>query len=440
MAKKRKIHVKKHTENEKEEVSFLNDVSTQEQPINQVEESEYKEEAPMQNNESTTEASETQPDSEYNLGQYLKHHRTQKGLTLQHLAHVTKISSKNLELLEDNELELLPNKIYIAGYVKNYAKVLSLDQNACIELLNKEYTKTEPSPVAPEMEIEETVQESSQNDQSTNIKIIAIICCVVFLIILIFIFSDDDSKNEVVQKEVITEVPEQTTSKNQEVLPQSLSAETPLQDDLEVNQVESQDTVSALKEEIEKKEKVETKKEVVEEKEEKKVEEEEEEELTKKYKDKNFYDMRTPLYSELEETSSNSFDAIAPATVKENYKEGQQNILIKTDGGDSWVTYKVDDSSIKQRYLKDGNFTFITGKEVRMAIGNIGIVQINLNKKPIEIKSKTGVKNIVFPQENSSKYKMPLFVYNKENNTFKTAEEYIKLLELQKEASIKKAD
>ena len=62
------------------------------------------------------------------IGAFLKDARVAKNLTVQQVSEDTKINLKLLVHLEDDRLLKLPNKIYVVGFVKSYAKCLDLNE------------------------------------------------------------------------------------------------------------------------------------------------------------------------------------------------------------------------------------------------------------------------------------------------------------------------
>jgi cytoskeletal protein RodZ len=61
------------------------------------------------------------------FGQYLTRAREARGLSLDDLAHQTKIRKAILEALEHNAKRDLPEKVFILGYVRSYAIAVGLN-------------------------------------------------------------------------------------------------------------------------------------------------------------------------------------------------------------------------------------------------------------------------------------------------------------------------
>ena len=74
--------------------------------------------------------------------------------------------------------------------------------------------------------------------------------------------------------------------------------------------------------------------------------------------------------------------------------------------------------------IKKDHDLLIKGEEVRVFFANIKAVDVFLNNELLTIDSTTGLKSIVFPQENRSKYVRPLFIYH-DSGKVETSEEYL---------------
>jgi hypothetical protein len=64
------------------------------------------------------------------LGQALKKEREARGVSLADIAAETRISTRFLQALEDEEFDLFPGKFYIHYYIKNYLHACGADETA----------------------------------------------------------------------------------------------------------------------------------------------------------------------------------------------------------------------------------------------------------------------------------------------------------------------
>ena len=74
------------------------------------------------------------------LGQYLKREREARNVSLEELSHGTRINRPFLEALERNDFNFFSQKEFIIGFLKRYARFLSLDEK---EILRRFTIETE---------------------------------------------------------------------------------------------------------------------------------------------------------------------------------------------------------------------------------------------------------------------------------------------------------
>jgi cytoskeleton protein RodZ len=89
------------------------------------------------------------------LGGLLKQERERRGLTVRDVMDATKISRRNLNALEDGAVKLLPHPVYLKGYVRNYARMVGLDPEPLVAIVDQQsdgdsgYVPQVPSPAPP---------------------------------------------------------------------------------------------------------------------------------------------------------------------------------------------------------------------------------------------------------------------------------------------------
>src|SRR3989339_992816 len=79
------------------------------------------------------------------IGVFLKEERQKKNLSLKQISQKTKINMTQLEYLEEDKLDLLPNKAYVVGYLKSYSKVLGIEPHIPMSHLDITYSILNPS-------------------------------------------------------------------------------------------------------------------------------------------------------------------------------------------------------------------------------------------------------------------------------------------------------
>ncbi len=78
------------------------------------------------------------------LGNLLREAREARGLSLADAQEATRINSRYLQALEEGQYGSLPSQVHVRGYLRNYAKFLSLDPNPILsrfELNRTTYTQ-----------------------------------------------------------------------------------------------------------------------------------------------------------------------------------------------------------------------------------------------------------------------------------------------------------
>ena len=79
--------------------------------------------------------------------------RLKKGVSLEHIAEVTKISMRFLRAIEEEEFDKLPGGIFNTSYLRQYAAAIGLDESCLLSYYNRlMHPETTDGPVAPPVE------------------------------------------------------------------------------------------------------------------------------------------------------------------------------------------------------------------------------------------------------------------------------------------------
>lgn len=350
------------------------------------------------------------------LGSFLKKAREKKSLSLDAISRHTKISSTNLDALEKDNRDALPNIAYVKGFVKSYCKIVDTDLNYCLELLEKLYGKDihKEEKIVPQVVVEaaQVSKSSPSMELSSDIKIKLLGVVAVVAIGGFIAYNRSSEKAVEVKEEVVT--------------PQTLTSTTPLTATTEP-EVEEKEIEIAPEEATEEKvvevkaEEKEIEAEPVEKKIEKVAETKPVEKKEKVQNDIEFYNLPYPLYKISSEADE------AKKLIPSGYQiltEGKQNVFITATSGDTWITYKSDDEQTKKFILKQGRYLIIRGDDVRVFLGNANATKVFLNNNLLDINTKSGVKSLVFPQELGKKLKLPLFIFKNDGSVI-TSQEYL---------------
>ena len=76
-------------------------------------------------------------------GRFLRDVRTRRGLSLDDVSRITKIPTKFLKSIEDEDIARLPARVYVQGFIKNIATLYKLDPpSTAVAYLSSIYTPT----------------------------------------------------------------------------------------------------------------------------------------------------------------------------------------------------------------------------------------------------------------------------------------------------------
>ncbi|PIK13887.1 helix-turn-helix domain-containing protein [Halobacteriovorax sp. JY17] len=367
--------------------------------------------------------------SKMTIGEFLRSAREERNLSLKVISQHTKISVTILENIENNTFENLPSKAYVIGFVKSYSKTINLDEAECLKLLNEAYGgKPQPTTQSVQAPLKGTpptnppVEASSSKEiPSQYLTIAGVFVALVILFAIVINNTNNNPREEIVAEEQSLEK-EVNQTPLVDVKPQEVSENTPLTQQPEVEEPSTEEEVVVAEEtepepepevEVTATEPVKT--------EEIKVEETKKE-IVEKKKEETKITLRSlpmPLY---EISSDKEVYTYLPESIKAALIKDKQNIFINAVDGDTWITYKSDNDDIKKFVLSKGRTLLIRGDIVRIFLGNVNVARIFLNNKALEITSRSGVKSLIFPQEQAKNYKLPLFIYPKPGQVITSSE------------------
>ncbi len=128
------------------------------------------------------------------------------------------------------------------------------------------------------------------------------------------------------------------------------------------------------------------------------------------------------MFETLDNSPEENDPTILPPNIRSSVVPNKQNVFITAIKGDSWLTYKNGSDPVKSFTLRQGRFILIRGDEVRVYLGNVNVTKIFYNGNLVKFDAKSGIKSLVFPQSNASKYKLPLFLFDKTSGQITTNE------------------
>jgi cytoskeletal protein RodZ len=356
--------------------------------------------------------------NEVTIGQLLRSKREARGLNLKTISQQTKVLIGLLEHLENDDLEKLPSKTYVRGFVKSTAKILGINQDQALDALDYTYNRTRgPAKVEKPKNVEiqnEAARNTLSTMSSTPLEAVKSISAssIVYLakifgtLIVVAVIGynaknliEKSSEEKIKLPEVLTTThlrskpaPKVEEAKLEVKSPQAVKASEPMAINLIQDKKDSNQKSEMVINNVSLK--------------------------TVSLAEKQFVEDKSIPADKIED--------IFPSRYKVLPTKGVENVFVNATDGDSWVTYKIDDKEIKKFVLRQGRTLFLRGEKIRLFIGNSKVLKIFYNNNPISLNAKSNIKNVVFPEELKTKYLNPLFVFQKDGSVV-TSEEYVKL-------------
>lgn len=374
------------------------------------------------NNDTPTEETNSTPvetatpsqkiDETLTIGRLIKIKREEKNLSLKVISQQTKIHIGLLENLEADQFDKLPSKTYVRGFIKSTSKILNMDQELALHLLDMAYAKTDPKATYTSANKEirtETARNTLSTITSTPLETVKSVTAsstiflaktaVVVLIIGVVGFNvknyiqKSSEESEVKLPEVLTTLHKKKDPAPKPA-PKPVVTEPKVEEPIQVNLIQDKNVKTDVT--------------------------------------VNDINLKTISIGEKQYVEDNSLSEEAqkellPAKYRFPPKKGTETVFINAAEGESWLTYKVDDKEIKKFVLRQGRTLFLSGSVIRLFMGNTHSLRVFYNNKLINLNAtnKSGVKNLVLPEELKTKYLAPLFVFQ-EDGTVVTSDEFLK--------------
>ncbi len=369
------------------------------------------------------------------LGDYLKQKRLDKNFSLEKLSQKTKISVNILKSLEANDFDHLPSAAYIKGFVTSYVKILGLPLNEAI--LNMEYTYQtllgKPFPALNHTKLMHTPQAGSktqtgaqgQHEEPTPHEVIensdsiientkSALPVVILISVIVLFIGGYKLVSSIVENEV-------QNQKNSDLGPKIVSS-SDLVKPIPQPEKDKKDEVTSTSDKSDTALNAETKKEEV------KLPQE----FERNFPTIEFKKIKGKLFQVKTDAPENDDINLIPENIKRSANSSLQNVYIRAVEGNTWVSYKIDAQPIGSVIINKGADLYLQGSDIRLFLGNVNVTRIFYNNYLIETPTKSGVKTLIFPEENNSKYMQPLFPKAKDDILY-TSEEYMKRMDLEEQ-------
>ncbi|MBL7663608.1 MAG: helix-turn-helix domain-containing protein [Bacteriovoracaceae bacterium] len=404
------------------------------------------------------------PMSHQKIGDYLANLREAKNLKLVQISDYTKINLNVLKRLESTDFPALPSKAYVRGFVMSYIRAVKGNQKEALAILDKSYAEyqgighevaeekisdaqsaniTSLLPTQAELKrtfgkVPQSVEPSVYFELLNKIsslaknKTVTIPAAILFGFIVLALLITNYVKTNILENktETIAAIEPEIKDKDSSLFvlekAKELRGETTAAAPAPTTPAAPERTFQKVIEEIRALDIV---VQTPEDLRNGRVVREKKEEDAGKYPYVKFSAMKTSdLFETIADAPENSDPELIPDVVKEAYVPGKQNVFVRSMNGESWLTYKIENKEVKSLVLRQGKALFLQGDQIQLFMGNVNVTKIFYNNQLMKIDSRSGVKSLIFPKENSSNFILPLFVQNTDGVLF-TAQDYQKLMD-----------
>ena len=123
------------------------------------------------------------------VGDILKESREQQKYSIDDISRLTKISPDFIRYLEEGSYHMLPDEVYIKGFIKSYARVLGLDVKQVIPFYRREQSNTVKNKLPPQ-EPKRFIVNITPTKVITYVAALAVTGFVIFLFIQYRMFAN----------------------------------------------------------------------------------------------------------------------------------------------------------------------------------------------------------------------------------------------------------
>jgi transcriptional regulator with XRE-family HTH domain len=143
------------------------------------------------------------------IGQELKRERELRSISLKEIADQTKINIRFLRALEEDRLDMMPEKFFTRGIIRSYAKYLGLDEQSTLNTYLESLQVQREGQAEKKEKVED--EESPRKKNPLFIISLIFIFIVASIIILYFIFQKKETPPPKPSQTVQTQVPREAT-------------------------------------------------------------------------------------------------------------------------------------------------------------------------------------------------------------------------------------
>jgi cytoskeleton protein RodZ len=292
------------------------------------------------------------------FGDRLRREREMRGISLEEIAESTKIGTRSLRALEDDEFDKLPGGIFNKGFVRAYARFLGLDEEQTVADFDSALKEHQAATGHPQEAPEEEEPESSGTGMTW---LLAVALVVVILLAAGWLL-----------------LKRQNTIRASAVVPQptATSPSTPVQQPPASQPSSTVNTGPPAPATPEK----------------------------SSSSSPGSTSTSATDHSELSKPASSTSSVSAEPAKSARTEQSNANAPIRLEvfaQEDSWLSISADGKNLGQQILAaQKSRTIRAQKEVRLKLGNVGGVQVSFNGRPVDIDGQPKeVKELIFTPE-----------------------------------------
>ena len=124
---------------------------------------------------------------EHHFGNFLRHGREAKGLSIQDLSRATKIKESLLDRLESASLTELPAQVFVRGFVSAYARAVGLDVDEALRRLSAHVARIEhrePEVAVPHKAIERAPVDDLETTPGFDRRRVGVVMVVLLILVV----------------------------------------------------------------------------------------------------------------------------------------------------------------------------------------------------------------------------------------------------------------
>lgn len=147
------------------------------------------------------------------FGTVLKAAREEKNISVSHISETLKLSIEIIEYIESSNIAKLPPAAFTCGYLRLFAKLVSLNEEEVIELYNQSFDEASSDALG---QISDLPTQASSNDISMRVISYALIVIAVILLIVWYQGNENRTPDEVIAFDPIPNNIEKVVNSNLE--------------------------------------------------------------------------------------------------------------------------------------------------------------------------------------------------------------------------------